>query len=295
MLDLTYDLSFLIFTKGNAKMDNILRKVMNTAGVTLCTIPSCGIRYGISKTSHEEERFYNNVNDDQFVISWILTGSGSLWESGKEYKLGDMCVCLRRTGHDWKLRLNETPEKGSVRLFFDLPHKLYPALAMMIPELDFIAPVRPVKYQRELLNEFLSLFDEFSRTSATDVYILMPKLIHYIMNVTGILADRAATPMLQARAMLEDVSSMLSLEEIAALCGFNYNTFRKQFTETYGISPGQYRINCRMDSAKSALIAGESISSVAERLGYTDVYVFTHRFKDAVGVSPAKYRDEYFN
>lgn len=251
-------------------------------------IPGTSFVFGTASTDKIHIRTPGS-DGDQFVISWILTGSGSFVENGHEYQLHDGCFCLRRPGRDFRMFVDKKP---SCRLFFDIPYSFYQTFALLIPELEQLPPVKDVRFRRSLYDEFMSIVRDLWKSTAMNYYTLLPRLIHYILDLTGIAADRAGSPMLLARSMLEDTSSRLTLEEIALSCGMKYDSFRKRFSSTYGISPGQYRISCRIEAARNALAAGESIAEVSERLGFPDVYTFTHRFKAVVGVSPARYRGD---
>ena len=266
---------------------NDLEKFIENAGIEIYTIPGMPITFGIS-TTHRVHVRVPGSNGDHFVISWILTGSGSFVENGHEYPLRQGCFCLRRPGKDFRMYLSNAQ---SCRLFFDLPDEFYKTFSILIPELDNIPPVGEVSYRRSLLDEFMSLTRELRKTPALGCYNLIPRLVHYILELTGIAAGRAKSPLALSRSLLEDTASRMTLEEIAAECGMKYDSFRKRFTSTYGISPGKYRINCRIEAAKNALSAGESVAGISERLGFTDVYTFTHRFKAEVGISPARYRN----
>ena len=270
-------------------MCDLLENFLYNAVTHSALVSGSPIRFGISSTTRVHSRT-RGIGDDHFVISWILTGNGTYEEDGKSYPLGDMCFCLRRPDRDWKLYLSE---KRSVRLFLNLPDEIYPALCLMIPELGALPPVKAVVYRKELLEEFLTLTADMEKVSVTGFYLLFPRLVRYIQNLTGISDKRVATPLMRARAMLEDISSRASLDEIASSCGMCYHTFRKQFSENYGIAPGQYRQQCRLQEACRALSAGEPISALSERLGFPDVSTFSHWFSAVIGISPARYRDKY--
>lgn len=289
MFYLTEDLSFLI--RRRSFMDADLQNFIDSAQSMRSSVAGSEICFGWSTTEKVHIRTPDNTNGDQFVLTWLLTGCGSFKEGGREYKLGSMCVYMRRPGHDYSLYIDDT---RSVRLFFDLPDGMYPTLAMLIPEFDHIPPVREIEYRRELLYEFISLTAEMKKIPVTSFYIIMPRLVHYIMDLTGILDDRESQPLHRARALLENASSTLTLQKIAECCGMNYNTFRQKFTSTFGTTPGKYRMACRIEAAKNALAVGEPVASIAERLGFADIYTFTHRFTQVVGVSPARYRDSNF-
>ena len=80
------------------------------------------------------------------------------------------------------------------------------------------------------------------------------------------------------------------MPEIADSLPMSYNTFRKNFEKTYGISPSQYRQNARIDHAKQLLSMGFHCSEVADKLKYTDLYTFSHQFKQITGQTPREYR-----
>lgn len=271
-------------------MSKRLNDFVNNAQSRYVIVPSCQLGCGISITDKTIIRT-SDSSPDTFVISWILSGSGSFTESGHTYPLEPYSVCIRRPNHNWRLQINEG---RSIRLFFDLPVEFYPTFAMLIPELDSIVPVRGNENSVELLDEFLELQRALEASTADNVYCLVGQLIHYIINITGITGHRGdeTNRLLRARMLLEDVESRLTLEEIAEKCSMPYNSLRRRFVDTFGISPGRYRISCRINEAKRALISGEPIAGIAERLGFADVYTFTHRFRAEVGKSPARYRDE---
>ena len=275
-------------------MNRKLIEFVKNAKPNYVIVPSCKLGCGISITEKPLIRT-SDSSPDTFVLSWILSGSGSFTESGHIYQLVPHSVCIRRPNRDWRLQIDEG---RSIRLFCDLPAEFYPTFSMLIPELDSIPPVRHNEENGELLDEFLELQRELEAVSAENVYCLVGQLIHYIMNIAGITAMRSGhrddlmNRLLRARMLLEDSESRLTLEEIAEKCSIPYNSLRRRFADTFGIPPGKYRMSCRINEAKRALISGEPIAAIAERLGFADVYTFTHRFRSEVGKSPARYRDE---
>ena len=86
-----------------------------------------------------------------------------------------------------------------------------------------------------------------------------------------------------------------SLGELAALAGVSQETFRKTFARFMGISPGAYRSAKVIDAACRMLIA-EPVSGkiIASRLGFSDEYHFSKRFKEVTGYSPSAFRQRLF-
>ena len=66
----------------------------------------------------------------------------------------------------------------------------------------------------------------------------------------------------------------------------------KLFHERVGTSPSRYLTDLRMQKAKKLLLDSQlSIKEIAARVGYPDPFHFSKSFKNAVGMSPAQYRE----
>lgn len=92
------------------------------------------------------------------------------------------------------------------------------------------------------------------------------------------------------RLLSSEISSKISLEEIAAKVNMSYENFRKQFRKYIGTSPFQYRIEQRIKHSKLMLLSGISIKETAILTGYSDTYSFTKQFTRLVGISPGRFK-----
>ena len=100
----------------------------------------------------------------------------------------------------------------------------------------------------------------------------------------------------RALAMLgQDPEISLSGEEVAARLNMGYESFRKLFKKASGLSPSAYRTRRRMDHARLLLLSELTISEIALRTGYGDLYTFSKQFKKSVGMSPRAYRSLQLN
>ena len=80
-------------------------------------------------------------------------------------------------------------------------------------------------------------------------------------------------------------------DAIASELGMAEVTFRRKFRAATGAPPHEYVIQSRIAEARRLL--GESdlpIKSIAQQLGYNDVYFFSRQFKKFAGVPPALFR-----
>ena len=61
------------------------------------------------------------------------------------------------------------------------------------------------------------------------------------------------------------------------------------FKRTYGITPHQYVIACRIEAARKRLLSGQSVVKTATDVGFHDQAHFSRHFKRHVGESPARF------
>ncbi len=82
----------------------------------------------------------------------------------------------------------------------------------------------------------------------------------------------------------------ITLHDAAQYVSLSPGYFSRLFKKLTGENFIDYVIRCRMDKAKSLIIGGEKLWSIAERLGYTEVSSFSRVFKRIEGISPQQYR-----
>ena len=88
----------------------------------------------------------------------------------------------------------------------------------------------------------------------------------------------------------------ITISELAQRLNLDRTYFSVIFKEKIGISPKQYLLNYRMNTAASLIAQGNiSISVAAYSVGYSDLYVFSKMFKRHFGVSPTAYMKQKLN
>jgi AraC family transcriptional regulator len=95
------------------------------------------------------------------------------------------------------------------------------------------------------------------------------------------------------RFIHENYSSELSLNEIAKAVNLSPFHVARLFKQSLGVSPHQYLIQLRVDSARSLLSAGSgerSLAEIASAVGFADQSHLTRHFKRLVGVTPRQFR-----
>jgi AraC-like DNA-binding protein len=105
-------------------------------------------------------------------------------------------------------------------------------------------------------------------------------------------AERDEDWLAQARALLEtSIETPLYVASVARKLGLSHETFRKKFVRLAGVSPYRYRMIRVIDHA-CRLVHEERLTNkeIADQLGFSDEFHFSHRFKQVTGRSPAQFR-----
>ena len=91
----------------------------------------------------------------------------------------------------------------------------------------------------------------------------------------------------QLRQIVENNILMnLSLNELAFLANRSLATFKRDFEKEYGISPGKYIREKKLDIARHELTEGSALNDIYLQLGYENASNFTAAFKKRFGETP---------
>jgi AraC-like DNA-binding protein len=89
----------------------------------------------------------------------------------------------------------------------------------------------------------------------------------------------------------ESTEECASVAEIARRCRLSVCHFSRLFKATFGMPLHRYRVNERINEAKSRLVdSNDPISQIALDCGFADQSSFTRRFTAIAGVSPGLWR-----
>jgi AraC-like DNA-binding protein len=81
----------------------------------------------------------------------------------------------------------------------------------------------------------------------------------------------------------------VTLDAAAALLGASPSHMARDFAATFGISPHAYVIGRRLDAARTRILDGVPLATVAAEVGFYDQAHLTHRFRRFLGVTPARF------
>ena len=142
-------------------------------------------------------------------------------------------------------------------------------------------------YVHERFNSLL--FEWESRRSVHKTKAEVYSLMQYFYD--GNLVSGESTLAEKAKAVI-DGNYQNSAFNIASLADTLYTsapTLRRNFGERFGISPKQYLLKVRLDTAVSLLSEGFfSVQEVAKKCGFDDERYFSRIIKERYGRSPSK-------
>lgn len=82
-----------------------------------------------------------------------------------------------------------------------------------------------------------------------------------------------------------------TVPQMAEKAGLSPSRFHLLYKQYFGLSPASDLADARIEHAKRMLLSGnDTVSAVAEALGYTSVYHFIRQFRRKTGKTPGEYR-----
>ncbi len=94
----------------------------------------------------------------------------------------------------------------------------------------------------------------------------------------------------------EHIEENPTIGYLASRCNVSEVYFRKQFKDSLGMTPLEYRNILRLNRAKTYLEYGDiSVQEISNMLGYSTVSHFIKEFRVHTGYSPLKYRKQIRN
>jgi len=255
--------------------------------------PGAELRAGLlAKPSAADD--LHGVAEEAYTAVWILRGGG--WYSDAHGRVcvgaGDLVQRLFGVRHStWGDAAREWLE-----LYVTLPGVVFTALAS-VAALDGSTPVLRPGHDTVLLADGERLVANLRQASEVE----WPELCARAVALVAALHER------HRRRAECDHDGVLAAEgcrllaavperptppaAVARQLGLSYERFRKIFAARIGLAPATYQRRRRVEAACNLLLAGEgSVTTVAARLGFPDVYAFTRMFTREVGIPPGRWR-----
>lgn len=111
------------------------------------------------------------------------------------------------------------------------------------------------------------------------------------MSQDKIRLDKPRADLLQTKNYMEQhFDEPLSVDQLAMMANISPKYFVDLFKKTYGQSAMDYLTDLRINRAKRYLVESDYLlREIAQKVGYSDEFYFSRKFKKEVGVSPSAY------
>ncbi len=145
------------------------------------------------------------------------------------------------------------------------------------------------------INELTYIFEELIRAENTpaEKYTLFFKMLEILnqgkiapKNPEGLQAEIIKT----LQYINDNILQNLSVKDLASNVHMSISGFERLFKKEIGLSPVKYIQNKRLGIARGLLSDGYSVSSAAEKSGFSDVSYFISLFKKTYGTTPFKFK-----
>ncbi|QWV95689.1 DNA-binding response regulator [Geomonas oryzisoli] len=91
----------------------------------------------------------------------------------------------------------------------------------------------------------------------------------------------------------ENLSSPISLDNMAREGGLSKSYFCREFKKTMGMTPMHFLSRLRIKRSKDLLRKNIPISAIAMNVGFNDLSSFNRHFRDMVGQTPTDFRKSH--
>ncbi len=248
-------------------------------------------------------------HDHDFTeLTYILSGKGKYLVEGTIYDVeaGDVIICNPGVKHQ---NLVVNPKEPTVEFFAgftDFHFKNMPPNSISLKDGGYVLHTTS-EIKQEIARHCYEMLAENEACQAGKYFMLKAHLIQILLlmirdiyeaqdnnqkgcNFESYNKSYAVKKIINY--LNENYENKISLDQIAHNMYLSPVYISKIFKEETGESPINYLIKIRLEKARDILLTsgGGSIKSIANSVGYEDVYHFSKLFKKYYGISPLYYK-----
>lgn len=233
-----------------------------------------------------------------YALSYVIRGKGEYIDaSGTKYPLIAGSIFQRLYGRRHSTILNPTSRWAECFIDFGAP------LCRTLEGIGLIRnnpPVFSVKPSAAYEKEIFRLVCDMEKAATDELGAIFVRALELLARIYAARVDcppdHSEGFMRQACNLLRSAATdRIDLRILVESKGWGYEWFRKEFRRQMGISPGQYMLRLRLETACNLILTtGLSFGEIADRLGYANQYEFSIQFKKYLGQTPMQYRKDRY-
>lgn len=229
----------------------------------------------------------NQLVDLDFWL--VFGGAGTMTVNGKQHDVTGGDCFIYKPGEAARGRHDPSNPLRVVVIHFDVD-----GTADVFRAWPTHRKVADLPFAHGLANRVVEAFIDDNLDVASDWF---RALLREVSKTDDVIAERGTAYRHQAfisavrDEITADPSRGWTVRRLAKQAGLGPDHFTRLFRRFTGVSPRKHISRSRMEFAKNLLLSSNhSISEIADKTGFTDVYAFSGQFKKTVGVSPLRYR-----
>lgn len=249
----------------------------------------------------------NLISFSKCAISFILSGQKELYRDTERVLVAEHEAVLIPNGNAIIAERKLNAEKYSSLVIFFSPELAQKFIATRVKKCGYQPDYAPAEkiaflkfsqnpYITEYLNGMVKLVDKqwempqlLLQHKLEEIFLIL--IEYFPSQFYGLFDWKQANPNNRLRQIVENnILKNLSLTELAFLANRSLATFKRDFKKEYGISPGKYIRDRKLDIAKHELMDGADLNNIYQQLGYENASNFTFAFKRRFGDTPRAYQ-----
>ncbi|MBT3294860.1 MAG: helix-turn-helix transcriptional regulator [Verrucomicrobia bacterium] len=237
---------------------------------------------------------HRDYDPPSYALSFVIEGRGEYIDyRGNCHALKPGSIFSRIPGYPHTTRITTAP---FWECYLDFGAKLVESLIAM-RMIDPDSPVGFVGADQLWVEQFNRIHKRLVAASPSENGAMLVELLDLHQRIVAASGPAPESP---DRVMVDEAARLLDrnfperidMRSICVARGWGYERFRKRFQAELGVSPGRYRIRCRLAEG-ARLLKGRpdlSVGAIAAELGYANAYEFSAQFKKYNGTSPLAFR-----
>ena len=261
-----------------------------TSALPLQTLRGIGMHHITSHDYHWDNRVRKN---SYVLLQYTISGKGSFQTPDHTYPQQAGDLFLVQVPGDSQYSLPDDSECWDV-LYLEFSSECLPLLyhihqscgpAFHLEASSTLPEQMKQLYADAISNQLASVFD-----NSKAAYAFLLDLADYALENPALSSPRVTL----AKNYLDSnyYNTDLNLDEVADAIGLSKYHLCREFNHLYGISPGKYLANLRLQKSCALLLQNRqhTIAEIASMVGFSNDNYFCKVFRKAFGTTPTQYR-----
>lgn len=261
-----------------------------TSALPLQTLRGIGMHHITSHDYHWDNRVRKN---SYVLLQYTISGKGSFQTPDHTYPQQAGDLFLVQVPGDSQYSLPDDSECWDV-LYLEFSSECLPLLyhihqscgpAFHLEASSTLPEQMKQLYADAISNQLASVFD-----NSKSAYAFLLDLADYALEHPALSSPRVTL----AKNYLDShyYTTDLNLDEVADAVGLSKYHLCREFNHLYGISPGKYLANLRLQKSCALLLQSRqhTIAEIASLVGFSNDNYFCKVFRKAFGTTPTQYR-----